>query len=302
MEEHLLPTESHGAMGWHSAALCIFAFAMPGGVTGMGYAIGAQGFILGGILTVIFTVASLVGAYLLLRICLDAETTPRSIEEIGRISVGPLGGRIGASIQMGNMVLFMPIAMTFCAESLQDIFPSLFDCGDYYIFLVAGICLATTQIRTLANTTIPSLITAFFVLIIALIQVLVVANNPNPAKREMQYFGNGEEEIGHRIVRGSLGASIPIWSYVPALILTELLGDMHRPVELMKSFQVSAVASMVLFILVGSYIGARWGFDQTNPVMITTAWGAASHRHAAVEKDLLNVLLLVSRFQVDKLI
>jgi hypothetical protein len=159
--------------------------------------------------------------------------------------------------------------------------------------VVAVVCLATTQTRSLANTTVPSFITALFIVIIAVIQVHIVATNPNHAKREMQYFGNGEEEVSKRIVRGSLGASIPIWAYVPTLILTELLGDMRRPVELVKSFQLSAVVTIALFIGVGSFICAHWGFEQTNPLMITAAWGAASHAYAPALKDVLNVLLLV---------
>jgi amino acid permease len=133
MEDPLLAHEmfSQGQMGWISAAVCIFAFAMPGGVTGIGYAVGAQGYILGSVLTVVFTIATLIGAYMLLRICLDAEETPKSIEEIGRISIGPWGGILGATVQMMNMILFMPIAMVFCGESLMNVFPSLFDCEDY---------------------------------------------------------------------------------------------------------------------------------------------------------------------------
>jgi hypothetical protein len=72
---------------------------------------------------------------------------------------------------MLNFVLFLPVALLLIAEALEGVLSETNLCVDYYILIVSGVCLLTTQARTLSNTQTLALISLAAICVAAIIQV-----------------------------------------------------------------------------------------------------------------------------------
>lgn len=277
------PQQRTGVLGWVAAATCLYAFAMSSGVVGVGYAMGAQGIVFGAALAAILVAATVIGSKMLTSIWLHQkahrptklmQSVPSvTLAQIGIASLGETGGIFCVMGQYGNLFLYMPIAMTLCADALRDIFPHMFSCEMYYVFVCGGICLLSTQARTMGNTAVISATATVFIFVIAAIQIFVSYDSSNPDKQPVSlFFGNDEPKDTNRIVRGTLGASMALWSYAPAFVLTEVLNDMSEPRDMHRALSWSGGAVVATIVIVGSLVSWNWGWQLQNPIMITGVW------------------------------
>lgn len=145
--------EVHGAkMNWRQAGILLFTFAAPSAVMAVPFAIANAGFLGGIVICMVITGASIAGSNMLLQIKMrypDCET----FGDLGFVVFGRPGKIFGNLIQLGNFCLFMPCALRFCGQALQGMgsIGPLGACTDYYVWLVAILCLLTTQVRSLSN-------------------------------------------------------------------------------------------------------------------------------------------------------
>merc|ERR1719343_319311 len=95
--------------------------------------------------------------------------------DLGLKVLGKPGQIWGNLIQLGNFLLFMPCALQFCALALEGIgngIPAFNGCSDYYVFVIASVCLLTTQVRTFSNTAILSMVS--LISVFAMIAIMIV--------------------------------------------------------------------------------------------------------------------------------
>ncbi|CAK9096163.1 unnamed protein product [Durusdinium trenchii] len=270
----LLEREDTSYMGWIHAGITIFCFAAPSAVMAMPFAIGNAGFLGGMILCLIVTGASILGAKLLLRLKLlypDCKT----FGDIGFQVLGTPGKIWGNLIQLGNFCLFMPCALRFCGLALKGIgnFPGFDECVDYYVFVVAFVCLVTTQVRSFKNAQCFTVLSLACVIGMVLSMVYASFRYENPHKIPAMWFGNPEPEEGLRLIRLAGGCSIAAWAFIPGFLTVELSSCLAEPSEFNKSLLLAGALN-VLGFCAGCVVIARWGYKVGEVIAVTPvmAW------------------------------
>lgn len=286
-----LPRKIH----WVTAGVILFSFAMPSGVVGVGYSIGAQGLVLGCVTCIVFTAAAFLGSELLLHLWLRAPRgqKPRVFGDFGKIVGGARLRNVGNTIQLVNFVLFMPVAFDLVKDSLRGVYGDLTSCSGLYTLMSAGICLLSTQIRSLPNATVAAYVTALIIVVVIVIQIAEVYSHPIAHESEndrARLFGNGETDGPTSLIRGTLGATAAVWAYVPAFLTAELAVVMQKPADLKKSLVMSASLSASTICIVGTLIATAWGWNVSNPTTLTKQWIVEIDGNAA--SKILNALLL----------
>eukprot|EP00928_Gymnodinium_smaydae_P079771 TRINITY_DN63623_c0_g1_i1.p1 TRINITY_DN63623_c0_g1~~TRINITY_DN63623_c0_g1_i1.p1 ORF type:complete len:499 (+),score=83.80 TRINITY_DN63623_c0_g1_i1:194-1498(+) len=283
-------------MGWLQAGMIVYAFAAPSAVMAVPYAIGVAGFIGGVLISLIITAASVGGALMLLRIKLmfpDCHT----LGDLGYEVLGKPGKIWGNIIQLGNFCLFMPCALQFCALALEGIgtgIPGFDGCSDYYVFTIALICLLTTQVRTFTNTQTLSAISIICVFAMMLIMIIAAFQYDNPLKEPVQWFGNPEPDRALSRLKAAGGFTINAWAYVPAFLTVELSSCMAEPKEFKKSLYFSGVMNVLMFLIVGTIVVSRWGYDVGEVIGITQ--GVAAWKSGATINTAFNFFQLLGNF------
>jgi len=282
-------------VGWLQAGFVLFAFAAPSAVVGVAYSVGMAGLLGGPLLCLVVTVASVGGSLMLLRMRLELPGC-RTLGDLGLEILGRPGKIWGDVIQLGNFVLFLPVALLLCATALEGVvtIPAFKGCNDYYIFSVAVLCLLTTQMRTLQNTQVLSAISVVCVFGIATLQIIAAMQySMEDGRIPARLFGNPEK---HWIVGGAealLGATTAAWAYVPAFLTVELTTCMRSPKHLAWSLVFSGALNVVIFVGVGVTVVERWGYDVSDPVTLTRV--AAWDKGGWLDKS-LSLLLLIGNF------
>lgn len=282
-----------GTMAWPQAGFIIFAFAAPSACVGVSYSVGMAGLLGGPIICVLLTAASIGGSLMLLEMRLvlkDAHT----LGDLGFQVLGRRGQVWGNCIQLGNFVLFLPVALLLCATALEGAvnIESFKGCNDYYILLVAVFCLLTTQMRTLRNTQILSAVSVLSVFGVAALQIIAAMKyEVKGPKQEALWFGNPETHIATGFSQAMLGTTTAAWCYVPAFLTVELATCMREPSGLKKSLYLSGVLNVVVYVGVGVLVVARWGYNVADPITFTPVWEADNWINKA-----LNWLLLIGNF------
>eukprot|EP00439_Symbiodinium_sp_Y106_P044445 s843_g5.t1 len=136
-------------------------------------------------------------------------------------------------------------------------------CTDYYVWLVAILCLLTTQVRSLSNANVFTQIS--LVCILGMIICMLVA---------VFEYDIEEKDLSMMVVRLASGCTISSWAYVPAFLTVELSACMETPAEFKKSLLFSGGLNVLVFIIVGSIVVARWGFEVGEVISITAGVGA----------------------------
>ena len=145
-----LVSQNEGHMGWRQAGITVFTFAAPSAAMAVPFAIANAGYAGGVALCLIITAASVAGANMLLEMKL-LYVHCKTFGDLGLEVLGKPGQIWGNVIQLGNFCLFMPCALRFCALSLKAIqtIGPLGSCVDYYVWIVAVVCLLTTHLKSL---------------------------------------------------------------------------------------------------------------------------------------------------------
>jgi hypothetical protein len=266
----LLASEGPAATGdlnWISAGFTLFVFAAPSAAQSAPFFIGGTGYLGGTLFCILNTAGAIAGSWMLLQVKF-AYPSAHTFGDLGDKVFGFWGRVIGNFIQIGNFILFLPCALKFTSQALQGIkdwpFPftqhSGAPCWDYYIFVIALICFATTQARTLNNTAIFALLSLISVFMMAVIQIVAAYSYDVTDKKEALYFGNPDPEISTLLM--FRGASICVFGYVPSFLTAELATCMKSPSEMTKSLVLSGVLNLVLMLGVGIPVVARWGYNQ----------------------------------------
>eukprot|EP00756_Hemistasia_phaeocysticola_P004911 Hpha_TRINITY_DN13073_c0_g3::TRINITY_DN13073_c0_g3_i1::g.68718::m.68718 len=304
-KSHLLPTghdlsyrsHSHvgsdraGSMHWLAAAAVFYAFAMPSGVTGAGYMVGAVGYGMTVVVIIAVTLATILGSRMMAEVALVADDCS-TFSDVGKVSFGRSGERVGTTIQFTNFILFLPVAIDLCADSLSGALPNLFTCHDYYIFCVCIFCLLTTQVRSVANTNLISYASCVCIVIIAVIMVSVVAtHDPVLNVPDAQFVGNPTSGFKGAVIM-MLGATVIQWCFVPAFLTVELCHAMATPHDLTKSLVLSGGATVVTMMAVGYATVSLWGWNLINPIMVSPEWLAQPTVGSLVSVKVMNWLLL----------
>ena len=304
-----------GSMHWISAALVFFAFAAPSAVMGVGNSLATQGLLLGSAVAVVVTLSSAAGSYLLLALWLDAAALaarahparppPRSLGDIGRHAGGIASSRssrssssssssswleqMGNAIQFANFFLFMPVAFDLVAECARALAVSgglglsssdgAGGCTAYYTMAVSLLCLETTQVRSLGNTTPISCFCAATILVTMGVQIALVAahgyEGASVPYEPALLAGNPDPLASRRWTRGLLGATAACWSFVPAFLLPELACVAAEPAALGRSLLLSAAGTLLMFLATGLAVAGSWGWQVENPVTLSPAWQGA---------------------------
>ncbi|CAE7561838.1 mtr [Symbiodinium necroappetens] len=262
-------------VGWKSAGIILFTFAAPSAVMAVPFAIANAGYAGGMILCIILTWASVAGANMLLEMKLlypHCET----LGDLGKEVIGRWTQIWGNVIQLGNFCLFMPCALSFVAQSLYSIgtLGPLGDCIDYYVWVVAGICLLSTQVRSFDNVNVFT--TIAFLCSIGMVVTMVVGafQYEHTPRIPAQWFGNPEPDPGLRLIRLASGFTINAWAFIPAFLTVELSTCMPNPVDFKKSLLLAGGLNVVLFVIVGSIVVVRWGYNVGEVIAITAGVGA----------------------------
>mmetsp|Transcript_5800 Transcript_5800/g.17152 ORF Transcript_5800/g.17152 Transcript_5800/m.17152 type:complete len:448 (-) Transcript_5800:382-1725(-) len=278
-------------LGWQQAGFIMFSFAAPSACTGVAYTFGMSGMAGGTIACLVVTAASIGGSVLLLSMRMQFPNC-LTLGDLGFVVLGQPGRHWGNVIQLGNFVLFLPVALLLCATALEGVvdIPAFQGCSDYYILTVAAFCFATTQLRTLKNTQALALVSLVAVFCMSVLQIVAAFQYSVEQKVPARWFGNPKINTREGVVEAMLGATTTVWAYVPAFLTVELAGCMARPSELRKSLALSGVLNVAVFLVVGLPVVARWGYDVSDPITLTkvAAWGEG----AALSKALSACLLV----------
>ena len=203
-------------------------------------------------------------------------TQGKTFGDLGLEVIGRPAQIWGNVIQLGNFCLFMPCALRFCALSLYSIteIGALGNCIDYYVWLIAGICLLTTQVRSFDN--VQGFTVISFLCVIGMIITMVVGafQYEHVPRIPAQWIGNPEPEAGLKIVRLASGFTIGAWAFIPAFLTVELSTCMRHPAEFKKSLLMAGSLNVMLFVVVGTTVVARWGYNVGEVIAITTGVGA----------------------------
>jgi len=196
--------------------------------------------------------------------------------DLGKEVIGRWTQIWGNVIQLGNFCLFMPCALSFVAQSLYSIgtLGPLGDCIDYYVWAVAGICLLSTQVRSFDNVNVFT--TIAFLCSIGMVVTMVVGafQYEHTPRIPAQWFGNPEPDPGLRLIRLASGFTINAWAFIPAFLTVELSTCMPNPVDFKKSLLLAGGLNVVLFVIVGSIVVVRWGYNVGEVIAITAGVGA----------------------------
>ncbi|CAE7455167.1 mtr [Symbiodinium natans] len=240
------------------------------------FAIANAGFIGGIVICMVITGASIAGSNMLLQIKRrypDSET----FGDLGFKVFGRAGMVFGNLIQLGNFCLFMPCALRFCAEALQGIgsIGPLGGCTDYYVWLVAILCLLTTQVRSFSNANFFTQISLVCIFGMIVCMLAAAFQYDIDEKIPAHLVGNPETDLGIMVVRLASGCTVSAWAYVPAFLTVELSACMEKPAEFKKSLLFAGGLNVLIFLVVGSIVVARWGFGVGEVITITagvSAW------------------------------
>ena len=216
-------------MLWWQAGLIFYSFAAPSSIMGVAVTFAHAGF-LGGTLTCLVVYgASALGALLFVDL-LAACPGAKMFSDVGRVTLGRTGERIGLVLQMANFVLYLPVALLTTAQALQDALqPSGTMCTNYFVFFVALVCFSTTQVRDLSNSSALAIVALVASLAIAVLQVAIAASYPADEVEPTQWFGNPDDGTTAGSVRLALGLTTCAWSYVPSILTVELAHAIGAP-------------------------------------------------------------------------
>jgi amino acid permease len=290
------PDVSGGTMGWVQAGIILYAFAAPSAVMAVPYAVGMAGFVGGVLIAVVITTASVLGGMMLLEVKLRYPEC-HTFGDLGLQVLGRTGQIWGNIIQLGNFCLFMPCALQFCALALEGIakgIPAFQGCSDYYVFLIALLCLLTTQVRTFSNTQMLSALSMLCVFAMGVAMIVAAFQYDSTPKVSAYAFGNPEPDTALSVVRFAGGFTINAWAYVPAFLTVELSTCMERPREFRKSLMLSGVLNIVVFVVVGVTVVARWGYDVGEVIGIT--FTVAAWQSGTAINTIFNTFQLIGNF------
>jgi len=274
----------------------LFTFSAPSAVMAFPYAVGMAGFLGGSLICLVVTGASMGGSWMLLQMKLEHPSC-HTFGALGGQVLGPDGKAWGDVIQLTNFILFLPCALRFCAEALAGVYhgiPGFNGCIDFHVFLVAGVCLATTQARTLSNTQIFTVLSACSIVVMIASILVATAQYDNPKRVPAQLFGNPEADAALSFIQFAGGFTICAWSYVPSFLTVELVGCMKKPEHFHRSILLSGGLNVVAFLAVGLPVVARWGYNVGEVVNITfsvAVWQAGNPINSV-----FNVFQLVGNF------
>ena len=267
-------------MHWVQAGFILYAFSSPSSITGVAYTFAHAGLAAGAICCVVCTAASVAGALLLLRLVLACPCRPLMLSDVAKQALGPRGAALGLALQMGNFVLYLPVALLTTAQALQDaVQPSEASCtkcaallrallahfgvlavtsacvhhGSYFIFFIALLCFGTTQLRQLRHTSLLAAGALLASLAVAALQLTVVASTSSstPPREPARWFGPPGGSGGSGRVEMALALTTCVWSFVPALFVAELAAEMPRPHELRKAILLSGALNLLIFLGTG---------------------------------------------------
>ena len=208
----------------------MFAFTAPSACVGVPFSVGQTGTVLAPLVCLVVTFASSLGAYVLHDLALKFDCS--SLPELGQALGGHKGRIFGGTIQLGNFLLYMPVATLVCAQALQGALDPkgnwFSGCIDYWILIVSLVCLATTQLRSLSNATALSFVSLGCVVWVVFTLIYIVWKNPltEEEKNDTLHFGNPDMGSSSDSLKGwtnfALGVSTTAWAFVPSFLAVEL--------------------------------------------------------------------------------
>lgn len=291
-------TSVKGKLHWVECGLIIFAFAAPSACMGIPFAIGSNGLMLGSIVCLVSTLASMSGAFMLFELCLQFPDALQ-LSDLGAAVLGRKG-QIGVGVlQLGNFLLFLPVALLTCADGLEGLWSGLSSRIDLYVLTVSGVCLLTTQVRDLGNTAPLAYFSAVSVLIIGALLVFFVHKHDNPDKEVPILFGNPQMHTEVGLYKCFLGFTTASWGYVPSFLTAELMSSMKCPKQYPRAILLSGALNIAFYIGIGVTVTTRWGSDLPDPVNISSPWVAHANDPLARIMALLLLLVNIISYSLD---
>jgi amino acid transporter len=227
------------------------------------------------ILCIICTISSALGSIMIAE--LSAIYDIRQFKDLGKVLIGTNGEIFATIIQNGNFLLFLPIALDLVASAAQGVIDPNFDvCTDYFILGTAGICLLSTQVRSLGNADIMAVFSLICVFLVGILIVIISFDKDNDDKQHAQLFLNPMSHTMKGAVETLLGITTAAWSYVPSFIIIELRESLKTRRNMFKAIILSAILNMMFYIVVGTSVVVNWGWEMEDPVTILSVWPAKS--------------------------
>jgi amino acid permease len=285
---------------WIECGVIIFAFAAPAACMGVPFAIGSNGLVLGSLICLITTVASMCGAMMLFEVC-QQYPDAQQLSDLGLAVFGRKGQIAVGILQLGNFLLFLPIALLTCADGLQALWTGMGKGIEMYILVVAGVCHLTTQFRDLGNTAPLAYFSIIGVWVIGVLLVIFVCKHENPEKQIAVYFGNPQIDTRAGLYNCFLGLTTAAWGYVPSFLTTELVSSMTCPSHFKRAVILSGVLNIIFYIGLGVTVTLRWGSNLPDPVNISKVWLAHADDPLARIMALLLLIVNIISYSLDSI-
>ena len=189
----------------------------------------------------------------------------RTLGDVGHILAGRFGRRLFVSLQMLNMILYIPVAMETVGLSLQYLSGYKWNCIGYWNLITFGILLILLQfVKNWKKAAWLAYITTAGLLPFAF------AYYEDEIKSSDEYLGPVQAAGSPDINWHDLALAVSAFSYTfaPNFILIEVMSDMKDKTSC-KSAMYTSAALQVSFYLVAGLVGvALWGWNVTDPVTL----------------------------------
>ena len=254
------------------AAVCVITtFATAGSIVVIPWAIGQLGYILGPVLLVGTVLMNLYFFTKLLDVVDNCKAgSCKTLGEVG-YQLGGTGGRnLFVAFQMGNLILYMPVALETVGLSLQ--------------YVVDGLCLGWWNIASFAGLLV---MVQFFtcwrsVAWVAYVTVAIAAAK-SFARLPYSFVKYQDDIVTSEDYQGpiqpflnpepswdllALACSAFFFAFAPVFVFLEVRSDMRHPNQCKKALGVSATIQVIMYLAPALVCVVLWGWNVSSPITL----------------------------------
>ena len=264
-----------GHLRYWDAVMILATFNTSGSIILIPWSYGQLGYIIGPI-----THLAIVGIVLyfncfLIDVALSSSTKERKIRTLGDVGytlASKFGRRLFITLQMLNMILYLPVAMETIALSFQYLSGYTFNCIGYWNIITFGILLILLQFVTKWHQ-------ASWIAYITTALAAIKAFGLLPFS--FTYFEDAikssDEYLGLALVAGNpennwhdlaLAVSVFSYTFAPSFILIEVMSDVKDKESYKSALCTSSVIQVSFYIVAGLVGVLLWGWNVSDPVTL----------------------------------
>jgi len=202
----------------------------------------------------------------------------RTLGDVGFILAGRFGRRLFVSLQMLNMILYIPVAMETVGLSLQYLSGYKWNCIGYWNLTTFGILLILLQfVKNWKKAAWLAYITTALAAAKAYgLLPFAFAYYEDEIKSSDEYLGpvqaaGNPENNWHDL---ALAVSAFSYTFAPNFILIEVMSDMKDKTSCKSALYTSTVLQVSFYLVAGLVGVALWGWNVTDPVTLEIPEGS----------------------------